>query len=256
MDASEHCGRQKKTCPGVKKTATILIVDDDLQLLQLLALNLQLEGYTTLMAGDGQQALNQIERHTPDLVLLDVMMPRMSGFAVCHRVRQFSTIPIIIITAQGRSQDKVRGLDLGADDYLTKPLDMDELLARVRAVLRRVQFTAEEQALPTTLTLGDLTIDFGQRLVRLSGQKVTLTATEYRLLAYLARTAGRVVPQDILLEHVWGKEYIGEHHLLQVNINRLRHKLEADPRYLLTEAGIGYLLAAQPEKQGAERGIS
>ncbi|HCF84942.1 MAG TPA: DNA-binding response regulator, partial [Ktedonobacter sp.] len=115
-----------------EKKTTILIVDDDLQLLQLVALNLELEGYAVLLAGDGQQALTQIETHAPDLVLLDVMMPRMNGFAVCHRVREFSTVPIIIITAQGRNQDKVRGLDLGADDYLTKPLDIDELLARVR----------------------------------------------------------------------------------------------------------------------------
>ena len=199
-----------------------------------------------------QQALTQIETHAPDLVLLDVMMPRMNGFAVCHRVREFSTVPIIIITAQGRSQDKVRGLDLGADDYLTKPLNMDELLARVRAVLRRAQLTEDERALRTAMTLGGLTIDFGQQLVRLSGRKVVLTPTEYHLLAYLARNAGRIVPQDLLLERVWGKEYVGEHHMLQVNINRLRHKLEVDPahpRYLLTEAGVGYLLATQPDEK-------
>lgn len=235
-----------------EKKTTILIVDDDLQLLQLVALNLELEGYAVLLASDGLQALNQIETHAPALVLLDVMMPRMSGFAVCHRVREFSTVPIIIITAQERSQDKVRGLDLGADDYLTKPLDMDELLARVRAVLRRAQVTEDERALQAAITLGDLMIDFGQRLVQIAGRKVVLTPTEYRLLADLARHAGRVVPQDLLLERVWGKEYVGEHHLLQVNINRLRHKLEVDPahpRYLLTEAGVGYLLAAPPGEQ-------
>lgn len=234
-----------------EKKTTILIVDDDLQLLQLVALNLELEGYAVLLAGDGQQALSQIETHAPDLVLLDLMMPRMSGFAVCHRVREFSTVPIIIITAQGRSQDKVRGLDLGADDYLTKPLNMDELLARVRAVLRRAQVTEDERALQTAMTIGDLTIDFGQQLVLLTGRKVVLTPTEYRLLADLARNAGRIVPQDFLLERVWGKEYVGEHHMLQVNINRLRHKLEVDPahpRYLLTEAGVGYLLATPPDE--------
>jgi DNA-binding response OmpR family regulator len=237
-----------------EKKTTILIVDDDLQLLQLVALNLELEDYAVLLAGDGQQALTQIETHAPDLVLLDVMMPRMNGFAVCHRVREFSTVPIIIITAQGRSQDKVRGLDLGADDYLTKPLNMDELLARVRAVLRRAQVTQDERALRTAMTIGDLTIDFGQQLVLMAGHKVVLTPTEYRLLADLARNAGRIVPHDLLLERVWGKEYVGEHHMLQVNINRLRHKLEVDPahpRYLLTEAGVGYLLATQPDAQGA-----
>ncbi len=235
-----------------EKQTTILIVDDDLQLLQLVALNLELEGYAVMLASDGLQALSQIETHAPDLVLLDVMMPRMSGFAVCHRVREFSTVPIIIITAQGRSQDKVRGLDLGADDYLTKPLNMDELLARVRAVLRRAQVTEDERALRTAMTIGDLTIDFGQQLVLMAGRKVVLTPTEYRLLADLARNAGRIVPQDLLLERVWGKEYVGEHHMLQVNINRLRHKLEVDPahpRYLLTEAGVGYLLATPPDEQ-------
>ncbi len=235
-----------------EKRTTILIVDDDLQLLQLIALNLELEGYAVLLASDGLQALSQIETHPPDLVLLDVMMPRMSGFAVCHRVREFSTVPIIIITAQGRSQDKVRGLDLGADDYLTKPLNMDELLARVRAVLRRAQVTEDERARQGAMILGDLTIDYAQHQVLMAGRKVVLTPTEYRLLADLARHAGRVVPQDLLLERVWGKEYIGEHHMLQVNINRLRHKLEVDPahpRYLLTEAGVGYLLTAPPDEQ-------
>ena len=235
-----------------EKRTTILIVDDDLQLLQLIALNLELEGYAVLLASDCLQALSQIETHPPDLVLLDVMMPRMSGFAVCHRVREFSTVPIIIITAQGRSQDKVRGLDLGADDYLTKPLNMDELLARVRAVLRRAQVTEDERARQGAMILGDLTIDYAQHQVLMAGRKVVLTPTEYRLLADLARHAGRVVPQDLLLERVWGKEYIGEHHMLQVNINRLRHKLEVDPahpRYLLTEAGVGYLLTAPPDEQ-------
>ena len=235
-----------------EKKTTILIVDDDLQLLQLVALNLDLEGYAVLLASDGLQALSQIETDAPDLVLLDVMMPRMSGFAVCHRVREFSTVPIIIITAQGRSQDKVRGLDLGADDYLTKPLNMDELVARVRSVLRRAQVTEDERALRTAMTIGDLTIDFGQQLVLMAGRKVVLTPTEYRLLADLARNAGRIVPQDLLLERVWGKEYVSEHHMLQVNINRLRHKLEVDPahpRYLLTEAGVGYLLAVPPDEQ-------
>ncbi|HEU5384139.1 MAG TPA: response regulator transcription factor [Ktedonobacteraceae bacterium] len=234
-----------------EKHPTILLVDDDLQLLQLVALNLELEGYTVLLAGDGKQALSQIKQRDLDLVLLDVMMPRMDGFTVCHRVREFSTVPIILITAKERSQDKVRGLDLGADDYLTKPLNMDELLARVRAVLRRTQFREDERALSTTLALGQLTIDFGQCQVLLSNQKVVLTPTEYRLLAFLARHAGRIVPQDTLLDQVWGKEYVGEHHLLQVNINRLRHKLEADPahpHYLLTEPGVGYMLAPQPEE--------
>lgn len=234
------------------KKMTILTADDDPQLLRLVTRNLQLEGYEVLAASDGQQALEQIEAKIPDLVLLDVMMPKMDGFTVCHRVREFSTVPIIIVTARGQDQDKVRGLDLGADDYLTKPFSVDELLARVRAVLRRAQFTTSEnsQSLRTTVAIGRLTVDYAQHMVLMDGKEVTLTPIEYRILAYLAQNAGRVVTQDLLLEHVWGAEYIGESHMLQVNINRLRRKLEGDPahpRYILTKVGVGYMLTTQPE---------
>src|SRR6266849_3431833 len=234
------------------KKTTILAADDDPQLLRLMTRNLQLEGYEVLGASDGQQALERIESTPPDLVLLDVMMPKMDGFTVCYRVREFSAVPIIIVTARGQDQDKVRGLDLGADDYLTKPFSVDELLARVRAVLRRSQFTAREnaQGLRASTATGDLTINYSQHLVILAGREVPLTPTEYRILAYLAQNVGHVVTQDLLLEHVWGSEYLGESHMLQVNINRLRRKLEADPahpRYIHTKVGVGYFLAVQPE---------
>ncbi len=233
------------------KKTTILTADDDPQLLRLVARNLQFEDYDVLTASDGQQALEQIEQYTPDLVLLDVMMPRMDGFTVCQRVREFSGVPIIIVTARGQDQDKIRGLDLGADDYLTKPFSVDELLARVRAVLRRAQFAANEhtQAMRTATTIGELKIDYAQHLVTMGDREIILTPTEYRILAHLAQNVGRVVTQDLLLEYVWGAEYVGEGHMLQVNINRLRRKLEPDPahpRYILTKVGIGYLLAAQP----------
>jgi len=233
------------------KKTTILTADDDPQLLRLMTRNLQLEGYDVLGASDGQQALELIESNPPDLVLLDVMMPKLDGFTVCYRVREFSSVPIIIVTARGQDQDKVRGLDLGADDYLTKPFSVDELLARVRAVLRRSQFTAREnaQGLRASTATGDLTIDYSQHLVILAGREVPLTPNEYRILAYLAQNVGHVVTQDLLLEHVWGSEYLGESHMLQVNINRLRHKLEVDPtqpRYILTKVGIGYSLASLP----------
>src|ERR1700730_4549763 len=144
------------------KKTTILTADDDPQLLRLITRNLQLEGYEVLPVSDGQQVLEQIEQKSPDVVLLDVMMPRMDGFTVCHKVREFSSVPIIIVTARGQDQDKVRGLDLGADDYLTKPFSVDELLARVRAVLRRAQYTSNEHAhtLQTAITIGDLVIDY------------------------------------------------------------------------------------------------
>jgi DNA-binding response OmpR family regulator len=219
-------------------------------LLRLVARNLQFEDYDVLMASDGEVALDLIEAHNPDAVLLDVMMPRMDGFTVCHRVREFSTVPIILVTARGQDQDKIRGLDLGADDYLTKPFSVDELLARVRAVLRRAQFTSNDaaSAARTIQTIGEMTIDYTQHLVTIAGREVTLTPIEYRLLAYLAQNAGRIVTQELLLSHVWGSEYAGESHMLQVNINRLRRKIEADPaspRYIRTKVGIGYLLALQ-----------
>ena len=233
------------------KNTTLVVADDDPQLLRLMARNLQLEGFDVLAASDGQQALELIENHAPDLVLLDVMMPKMDGFTVCSRVREFSAVPIIIVTARGQDQDKVRGLDLGADDYLTKPFSVEELLARVRAVLRRSEFTTMEhrQGLQATTATGILMVDYSQHLVMLNGREIALTPTEYRILAYLAQNVGRVVTQDLLLEQVWGQEYLGESHMLQVNINRLRHKVEVDatqPRYILTKVGVGYSLAALP----------
>jgi DNA-binding response OmpR family regulator len=233
----------------VRKT-TILTADDDPQLLRLITRTLQLEGYEVLSASDGQQALSLIEQKIPDAVLLDVMMPKMDGFTVCRRVREFSLVPIIIVTARGQDADKIRGLDLGADDYLTKPFSVDELLARVRAVLRRAQFSLlnSPQSAHPIATLGNVTIDFPQHLVTKNGQEVTLTPTEYRILSYLAQNAGRVITQDLLLEHVWGSEYVGESHMLQVNVNRLRRKLEVDsthPRLILTKVGIGYYIPAQ-----------
>ena len=231
------------------KKTTILAADDDPQILRLVTRNLELDGYEVIAVSDGQAALEQIEAHTPDLVLLDIMMPRMDGFTVTQRVREFSSVPIMLLTARGQDQDKIRGLDLGADDYLTKPFSVEELLARVRAVLRRSQLGADAQGLSAKTTVGELEVDYVQHLVTMHGQEITLTPTEYRILAYLAQNAGRVVTQDLLLEHVWGAEYIGESHMLQVNINRLRRKIEDDhthPRYLLTKVGIGYLLANQP----------
>jgi DNA-binding response OmpR family regulator len=234
----------------------IVTADDDPQLLRLIARNLEFEGYDVITASDGQQALDQVERTAPDLVLLDVMMPKMDGFTVCQRVREFSPVPIMIITARGQDQDKVKGLDLGADDYLTKPFSVDELLARVRAVLRRTQFLSHESApgRSTTAAVGELAIDYTQHLVTLADKELTLTPTEYRLLAYLAQNVGRVVTQDLLLEHVWGVDYLGESHMLQVNVNRLRRKLESDPthpRYLKTKVGIGYMLMTPAPTENA-----
>lgn len=228
---------------------TILVADDDPQILRLVTRNLQLEGYQTLTAANGQEALDLIVAKTPDLALLDIMMPRLDGFAVCQRVREFSSLPIIMVTARGQDQDKVRGLDLGADDYLTKPFSVDELLARVRAVLRRADPASAANLTLEPVTIGDLTVDFAQHLVTRHGHEIELTPTEYQLLAYLIQNAGRVLTQNMLLEHVWGAEYSGEHHMLQVNINRLRRKIEVDPAHphaIVTKSGVGYLFAREP----------
>ena len=233
------------------KKTTILAADDDPQILRLIARNLQLEDYDVVTATDGQEALERLEAQKFDLAILDVMMPKLDGFTVCARVREFSSVPIIMVTARGQDQDKIHGLDLGADDYLTKPFSVEELLARVRSVLRRSQFAAnnEGQNVRPVVVMGGLSIDFAQHRVTVDEQEIELTPIEYRLLAYLAQNAGRVVTQDLLLEHVWGEEYIGESHLLQVNMNRLRRKIEADPahpRYIITKMGVGYYLPAQP----------
>lgn len=236
------------------KKTTILVADDDPQLLRLITRNLQLEGYEILAASDGQQALEAVETRAPELVLLDVMMPRLDGFTVAERVREFSSVPIIIVTARGQDQDKIRGLDAGADDYLTKPFSVDELLARVRAVLRRSRLSAADsgQTARAKMTIGELSVDFVQHVVTMQGIEVTLTPIEYRLLSYLMQNAGRVVTHDLLLEYVWGSEYAGESHLLQVNMNRLRRKIEPDvahPHYIQTKVGVGYILLAQPAKE-------
>ena len=220
---------------------TILIADDDPQLLRLLMRHFQLEDFNVLVASDGEEALALIQTQKLDLVLLDVMMPKLDGLRVCQRVRTFSSIPIILLTARGLDQDKVLGLDLGADDYLSKPFQLDELMARVRALLRRGQITPRERldGLQSSITISELTVDYATQQVTKAGQPVLLTPIEFSLLAYLAQNVDRVMPQDQLLEEVWG-------HVLQVNIHRLRNKLEADPahpHYILTKAGVGYSLA-------------
>jgi len=228
----------------------ILTADDDPQLLRLVSRSLELEDFHVLTASDGEDALAIVQAQPLDLVLLDVMMPKMDGFTVCQKVREFSSVPIIIITARGQDNDKIKGLNLGADDYLTKPFNIDELVARVRAVLRRTQFAPLEQAhaIKAVTTIGNITIDYSQRLITIDDTEVVLTPTEYRVLAYLMQNAGRVLTQDLLLEHVWGSEYVGESHMLQVNINRLRRKIEPDPahpHYILTKVGIGYPFATK-----------
>ena len=226
------------------KKTSVLVADDDPRLLKLVQRNLELNGYRVVTAMDGTNALKMAEAEELDLLLVDIMMPGIDGRDVCRRVREFSTVPIIILTAREAEEDKVSGLDAGADDYLTKPFGSKELLARVRAALRRSQFSSGDHGEPTFQT-GDLEIDFAQHVARVRGEQVNLTPTEFRIVSFLARNAGRVVTQADLLTKVWGPEYNDEAHLLRVNIARLRSKVEPEPgspRYIITRPGIGYTL--------------
>jgi DNA-binding response OmpR family regulator len=223
----------------------ILVADDEPAIRKFVRANLEARDYDTLLVTDGAEALAAIEKEIPDLLILDLMMPKMDGFEVCRRIREWSQIPIIVLSARGGEMDKVRCLEMGADDYITKPFGVDELMARVKAVFRRVQASKETTSLPA-YNHDDLVVDFVNHLVLLKGESVNLTATEYRMLSYLALNAGRVITATQLLDHVWGEEYSGSDHLLQVNVGRLRQKLgdsAREPRYIHTKAGIGYMLA-------------
>ena len=222
----------------------ILVVDDEPRYLRLLEANLKTEGHEVVTAADGAQALDLFSSHPFDLVLLDVLMPRMDGFAVCQRIRAFSNVPIMILTAKGEEQDRVKGLDLGADDYLVKPFSATELLARVRAVLRRTQMPAG-QAQERFFSHLDLRIDLARAEVWRGEQSVSLSATEYRLLLQFAHNVGKILTSEDLLTEVWGPEYRSDREILWVSIARLRQKLEEDahnPRHVVTRSGLGYLM--------------
>ena len=222
---------------------SVLVVDDDVRILRMMQRILELEGYRVLRAGDGEAAIDVIDDEMPDLVLLDLMMPVMDGYTVCQRIREFSQVPIIMVTARGDEEGKVEGFDAGADDYVTKPFSSKELVARVKAILRRAVLWSERPE--PVFSLQDLIVNFARHRVILSGQELNLTATEYKLLSCLARYSGRVLTPDQLLEKVWGEEYLGDAHLLQVNIARLRNKLGDDarnPTFILTRPGIGYMI--------------
>ena len=224
----------------------ILIADDEPRYLRLLEANLRTEGYEVTTAQDGMQALDLFSNQPIDLVLLDVMMPRLDGFATCQRIREFSNVPIVILTARGEEQDRVRGLDLGADDYLVKPFSATELLARVRAVLRRAQPPNAENANQVRFFVhDDLKIDFARAEVWCGEEEVSLSATEYRLLLHFAHNIGKILTSEELLSSVWGVEYKNDKEILWVSIARLRQKLEIDahsPQHIVTRSGLGYLM--------------
>jgi two-component system KDP operon response regulator KdpE len=222
----------------------ILVVEDEPQMQKFLAASLESEGYRTLAARTGQEGLALLRTHNPDLVLLDLGLPDTDGMDVAKTVRSMSNRPIIVISARGREEDKVRALDVGADDYLTKPFGTGELMARIRVALRHASRSKEESVEPV-VTVGDLEIDLDRHRVLLAGQEVHLTPNEYKLFAYLMKHAGKVLTHRQLLKEVWGAAYASQTHYLRVYMVQLRHKLEADParpKYLVTEPGVGYRL--------------
>jgi DNA-binding response OmpR family regulator len=221
---------------------TILVVDDEPDLLNAVRLYLEDEGYQVLTATNGEEALAKVRTRLPDLIVLDVMMPEMNGFEALGEIRRVSNVPVIMLTVKGEESDKVRGLGLGADDYVTKPFSQRELLSRIQAVLRRAETPA---FVPRTKIVvdDDLTIDFSRNEVWLKGEKVQLTPTEYRLLYHLVSNPGRILSHESLLAKVWGPEYREEEHYVRLYITYLRQKIEPDPahpKYILTERGLGY----------------
>lgn len=220
----------------------ILIADDDERYLRLMRVNLEASGYTVIDAQNGQIALELTASMEPDLVLLDLMMPELDGYAVCQKIREFSNVPIIMLTALGETENLTRGLDAGADDYVTKPVSAKELLARVRAALRRSKLS--QLAYTPNFETGSLRVDFVSRRVFIHEEEVNLTLTEYRLLKELVTQAERVVTPTQLLEKIWGPGYESSTHLVWQAIHRLRHKIETTPdtpQYIQTRPGIGYI---------------
>ncbi len=234
----------EKVPDSLEQTAPrlILIVDDESRMRRFIRMNLELEGYQVIEADNGLVALERIREYTPELVIMDVMMPQMDGFETLKLLREISTVPVILLTVKDEEEDKIYGLGLGADDYVTKPFSPRELSSRVNAVLRRADWPAPPPR--TILKVDDrLSIDFNRHQVIVDEARVDLRPTEYRLLNHLVQNAGWVVPHDTLLAKVWGYEYRDETHYLRLYINYLRKKIEKDaakPEYILTERGVGY----------------
>ena len=224
---------------------TILVVDDEKTIVDMLVYNLQKEGYNTLEAGDGETAVSVALDKRPDLVLLDIMLPKMDGLAVCKRIRQYLNIPILMLSAKDEEIDKILGLELGADDYITKPFSVRELMARVKANLRKAEITAKamdtgikEKEETNLLIVGDLSLDLNKFEVKVRGETIDLTLREFEVIRYLATQPGQVVTRETLLEKVWGYEYYGDIRTVDVTVRRIREKIEKDtstPKILITK---------------------
>jgi two-component system, OmpR family, KDP operon response regulator KdpE len=221
--------------------ARILVVDDEIEIVRALQRSLVAHGFEVFTAGSGEEALEEIASHRPDLMLLDLGLPGMSGLEVCKKVREQSNLPIIILSVKDAERDKVQALDLGADDYVSKPFGMNEVLARIRVALRHA--AQVQSGTEPIFIAGPLKVDFGQRLVQVNGKEVKLTPTEYDLLKVLIKNNGKIMTRHMLLSQVWGTAYGAESHYLHVYVGQLRRKIEPDPahpRFILTVSGVGY----------------
>ena len=226
---------------------TILIVEDEKNIVDILRFNLQREGYRTVEAYDGADGLEKARKENPDLILLDVMLPKLNGFEVCQAIREFSEMPIIMLTAKGDDMDKILGLDYGADDYITKPFNILEVKARIKAIMRRVSKRDKNQENEKVIVKGEMKIDCESRRVIIGEKEINLTAKEFDLLELLAMNPGKVYSRENLLNIVWGYEYPGDVRTVDVHIRRLREKIESnpsEPKYVHTKWGVGYYFQA------------
>ncbi len=231
----------------------ILVVDDDVAISRLLSANLRARGYDVITVVCGEEALQVVEKELVDLIILDIMMPGINGVEVCRRIREWSKVPIIILSARGDEKDKVKCLELGADDYLTKPFGIAELMARVKTAFRHSD-AARVAPVQPAFSCGDLEINFAMRRVTLAGTEVKLTPTEYSLLQQLVANPDKVLTHTMLLQRVWGEQYFDEKEYLRVFIGRVRKKIEADPenpRYIITIPGVGYRFAVNSPSDDA-----